>query len=292
MASPSPSQDPRLDKPTPQRDGSPRTDLIHVQCRCGQRVSVPASAAGRRGKCPKCGSVLALSGGSAASPRTPVPQADALDSRPTIDRGGPTRQGPGQGLPGGDGAGTLWDDEAFRKDECSPSSCLRCGDSPATVDLPVEFKWTPILGWLSYAFLRVHLLSKKAVVCPSYCAGCRRSIAFRDTFSHAWGYGGFLLLVLEIGGIAAFSSSMTVPRILGVAIAVTLVVWFIGIATCNTLKERSRGRVRGIDGERVVFGLPGSRFVRVSPNGRMQPVKKTSTGAWVPEESRGESATL
>ncbi|MBI5369251.1 MAG: hypothetical protein HZA54_19600, partial [Planctomycetes bacterium] len=33
---------------------------VTVKCSCGQRLVVPDSVVGKRGKCPKCGRVLAL----------------------------------------------------------------------------------------------------------------------------------------------------------------------------------------------------------------------------------------
>jgi hypothetical protein len=45
---------------------------LKLQCRCGQKLSVPESAIGKRGKCPKCG----------ASFVTPAPKAAAVASKP------------------------------------------------------------------------------------------------------------------------------------------------------------------------------------------------------------------
>ena len=36
------------------------TDRITVECKCGKRLKAPASAAGKRAKCPACGNVLTI----------------------------------------------------------------------------------------------------------------------------------------------------------------------------------------------------------------------------------------
>ena len=48
---------------------------VTVKCKCGQVLVVPESAAGKKGKCPKCGRVLSLeldtAGGEEAPPDVP-----------------------------------------------------------------------------------------------------------------------------------------------------------------------------------------------------------------------------
>ena len=36
------------------------TDTISVKCVCGKKLKAPASAAGRKARCPKCGNVMTL----------------------------------------------------------------------------------------------------------------------------------------------------------------------------------------------------------------------------------------
>jgi hypothetical protein len=65
------------------------TDTITVVCPCGKKLKAPASAAGKKAKCPSCGNVMKLeasAGGAAPSPSAPppvpsVPKAGAATAR-------------------------------------------------------------------------------------------------------------------------------------------------------------------------------------------------------------------
>ena len=49
---------------------------IHLSCRCGKKLAVREELAGRKGKCPSCGTVLAIpSGAPAPAPPKPPPAA-------------------------------------------------------------------------------------------------------------------------------------------------------------------------------------------------------------------------
>ncbi|MCB9852416.1 MAG: hypothetical protein H6819_04920 [Phycisphaerales bacterium] len=54
-------------------------DKIAIQCKCGGRFRVPAAARGKRIKCPKCASPIAIPAAAAkraAAPKPPAPRAD------------------------------------------------------------------------------------------------------------------------------------------------------------------------------------------------------------------------
>src|SRR5437867_2133715 len=51
-------------------DQSASTGQLTVQCSCGKRLKAPASAVGKRAKCPACGNVLTISA-AAPSPAAP-----------------------------------------------------------------------------------------------------------------------------------------------------------------------------------------------------------------------------
>jgi hypothetical protein len=51
------------------------TDTITVVCPCGKKLKAPASAAGKKAKCPACGNVMKLEASAGAPAVPPVPQA-------------------------------------------------------------------------------------------------------------------------------------------------------------------------------------------------------------------------
>jgi hypothetical protein len=61
------------------------TTTISVQCPCGKKLKAPATAVGRKAKCPKCGNVMTVTA-PAAPPKPPKPKAPpAPPSREEID---------------------------------------------------------------------------------------------------------------------------------------------------------------------------------------------------------------
>lgn len=48
---------------------------LKLKCRCGERLSAPESAAGKKGKCPKCGMTFVIPGGPAAGAAAAQPAA-------------------------------------------------------------------------------------------------------------------------------------------------------------------------------------------------------------------------
>lgn len=55
--------------PAPNSAAKSSPDRVHVRCDCGARLGLPASAAGRKARCPKCHAVVSV----------PAPEAPALD---------------------------------------------------------------------------------------------------------------------------------------------------------------------------------------------------------------------
>lgn len=74
--------------------------MIELQCKCGKKLKVPDEAAGKRGKCPTCGSLFAIPSPSAAAKaqnRAPAPQRAAQDD--FFSDLPPVQTGPAPGTP-------------------------------------------------------------------------------------------------------------------------------------------------------------------------------------------------
>ncbi len=89
----------------------PQADQIEVRCSCGAKLRVPATAAGRRGKCPKCGSVFTVPTPEPALEPAGVAADESdslLDDLANLERSAPSAAAPpapagGAGAYGGGG---------------------------------------------------------------------------------------------------------------------------------------------------------------------------------------------
>lgn len=53
---------------------------LKLKCRCGEKLSAPESAAGKKGKCPKCGMTFVIPGGAAVGAGAPAHSASGATS--------------------------------------------------------------------------------------------------------------------------------------------------------------------------------------------------------------------
>lgn len=59
--------------------------MISITCKCGNQTTAPESAAGRRGKCAKCGAIVVIPSDDRLPPAVPpsLPPADTFQASPT-----------------------------------------------------------------------------------------------------------------------------------------------------------------------------------------------------------------
>ncbi len=90
---------------------------LKLKCRCGEKLSAPESAAGKKGKCPKCGMTFVIPGGPAVGAGASAKPPGAADpSRTASAAGAPSAADPfGLDLPKLGASGPLDDlfDESF-----------------------------------------------------------------------------------------------------------------------------------------------------------------------------------
>src|SRR4051812_8707298 len=59
---------------------SSESERISVLCQCGKKLKAPASAVGRKAKCPNCGNILTIALPQQPKPIAPKPEPDADDN--------------------------------------------------------------------------------------------------------------------------------------------------------------------------------------------------------------------